>query len=131
MLGTPRRGDDPQPHWSDRWLPKLMQAIGELRTSRYSDLWEPQTFTLPTGRSKHIAHRNPQRARLLLWTDGGNTSPVWIGPAPFNGTDAPAANDGYVPLAPGSTLLELRTTGDVFAWSSSNGNVCLIQEYAQ
>lgn len=130
-LGRPTNSGHDTPPWAGQLI-ELMTAIRDhTRPGEFSELWQPQTHTLPTGHSRQIAQRNLQRRRLVIWTDAGNTSAVWIGAAPFGGADAPRPNDGYVPIAPGSVPLELYTPGDVYAWSSSNGNVCVVQEFGR
>jgi hypothetical protein len=129
------RTGEPRPHWSQQYMPKVLELIQAIRdhtrASEFSELWQPQTHTLPTGRSAHIVKRNYQRRRLVIWTDSSNTSAVWIGAAAFNGTDVPGPGDGMVPIAPGSEPFEMLHCGDVYAWSSSNGNVCVVQEYGR
>lgn len=108
----------------------VMTAIRQAAArTGYTDKWIPRLHTLPTGHSMHVASRNPARRRLQIWTDTGNTSAVWLGASPYSDTIAPSAGSGYVALAANSGVLELHTWGDVYAWSSSGGNVYVIEEF--
>lgn len=121
--------NDQTPAWAHRML-ELMTAIRDhVAPSRISDRWTAQTFTLPSGQSKVIGGHNEQRARAVIFTDSNNTTPVWIGPSSFFGTDVPQPGDGFVPLGPGSLPYEVKSPGEIHAWSSSGGHVSIHQEF--
>lgn len=91
--------------------------------------WSAQNYQLKAGIPCQLAGTNPQRRRLIVYTDAANTQPVWISPGQLSAVPA-GGRAGAVQLpAPDGAPLEQKHAGPVYAISSADAVVYVIEEY--
>ena len=102
-----------------------------VRNPEYLIDWSPRARLVAPGQVLELVGVRRTRKRIQVWTDAANPSgyPVWLS----SGQLGNLGNDNIpgVPLAAGSTALELRHTGAIYATLSVSASGSAWLYYAE
>lgn len=94
-----------------------------------SGQWLSDAILVKAGQVVHVLRQARQRVRAQLYTDAGNSVPVWYSASVINGDPTGTNRPGAAPLAPGSTSMEFHHSGAVYAYATADSYLYVVAEF--